>query len=121
MIVQIYEIQTPQEAEKCIELGVDHIGSVLLSRDEWRLPVLRDVFRLSEGTETKNSLIPLFKDLDDFYRSIDYYRPHFIHFCESLLDHEDKEIDLEGLFDLDYYLKHIDTIFAQVFGKESGT
>ena len=31
MIIQIYEIQTPSEAERCIELGVDHIGSVILS------------------------------------------------------------------------------------------
>ena len=30
MIVQIYEIQTPAEAETMIELGVDHIGSVIL-------------------------------------------------------------------------------------------
>ena len=36
MITQIYEIQTPQEAEKCIELGVDQIGSVLLSQGDWR-------------------------------------------------------------------------------------
>ena len=34
MITQIYEIQTPQEAEKCIELGVDQIGSVLLSQGD---------------------------------------------------------------------------------------
>jgi hypothetical protein len=26
LIVQIYEIQTPREAEKLIGLGVDHIG-----------------------------------------------------------------------------------------------
>ena len=29
MIIQIYEIQTPHEAEGLIEAGVDHIGSVL--------------------------------------------------------------------------------------------
>jgi len=40
MIIQIYEIQTPHEAEKCIELGVDHIGSVVLILDEWRIPLL---------------------------------------------------------------------------------
>jgi phosphoribosylanthranilate isomerase len=36
MIVQIYEIQDPWQAERCIELGVDHIGSVLLSQNQWR-------------------------------------------------------------------------------------
>jgi phosphoribosylanthranilate isomerase len=62
MIIQIYEIQTPQEAEKCIELGVNHLGSVLLSQDTWRIPELREVIRLSEGTDIKNSIIPLFLD-----------------------------------------------------------
>ncbi len=38
MIVQVYEIQTPHEAEKCIDLGVDHLGSVVLSEEEWRQP-----------------------------------------------------------------------------------
>jgi phosphoribosylanthranilate isomerase len=51
MIVQIYEIQTPQEAEKCIALGVDHIGSVILSQDGWRVRVLREVTRITERTE----------------------------------------------------------------------
>ena len=71
MIVQIYGIQTPQEAEKCIELGVDHIGSVLIAEDSWRVPSVREVIRLSDGTGTKNSLIPLFQDIDNLYRAID--------------------------------------------------
>ena len=50
MIAQIYEIQTPEEAERCIGLGVDHIGSVILSEDEWRQPLIREVIGLSEGT-----------------------------------------------------------------------
>ncbi|MCP4666974.1 MAG: hypothetical protein GY849_11475, partial [Deltaproteobacteria bacterium] len=75
MIVQIYEIQTPQEAEQCIELGVDHLGSVLLSQEAWRQPSLRDVMRLSEGTDADSSLIPLFQDRDTVYHALDYYRP----------------------------------------------
>ncbi|SPD75265.1 hypothetical protein PITCH_A500008 [uncultured Desulfobacterium sp.] len=42
MIVQIYEIQTPSEALKCIEMGVDHIGSVLLSGAEWQVPSIKE-------------------------------------------------------------------------------
>ena len=34
VIVQIYEIQTPDEARIMIELGVDHIGSVIASASE---------------------------------------------------------------------------------------
>jgi phosphoribosylanthranilate isomerase len=96
MIVQIYEIQTPAEAAKCIELGVDHIGSVLLSRDRWRLTELRDVIRLSRGTKTKNALLPLFQDRQTLFRSIEYYRPHFIHLCETLTDPDGREIPLDA-------------------------
>jgi len=86
MIIQIYEIQTPQDAEKCIELGVKHIGSVILSQDEWRVPLLRETVRLSKGSDARSSLIPLFHDRDTTYRVMDYYRPDFLHFCDSLTD-----------------------------------
>ena len=49
IIVQLYEIQEPREAERLIELGVDHIGSVILSPEAWKSPVLRDVVRLVRG------------------------------------------------------------------------
>ena len=96
MIVQIYEIQTPHEAERCIELGVDHIGSVILSQDKWRMPPLREVIRLSDGTGAKNSLIPLFTDSDTLYRALDYYCPHYVHFCDSLTDNDGRKIELDG-------------------------
>jgi phosphoribosylanthranilate isomerase len=86
MIVQIYEIQKTGEAERCMELGVDHLGSVLLSAEGWRDPVLKDVIGLTRGTNTRNSLIPLFQDLELVFRALDYYRPHYVHFCESLTD-----------------------------------
>jgi phosphoribosylanthranilate isomerase len=86
MIVQIYEIQTVQEAERCISLGVDHIGSIILSRSAWRNPGLKEVVHLCRGTHAKSSLIPLFRDPTTLYRTLDYYQPHFVHFCESLTD-----------------------------------
>ena len=105
MIVQIYEIQTPQEAEKCIGLGVDHIGSVLIAEDSWRVPSVREIIRLSDGTDTKNSLIPLFQDTDNLYRAIDYYRPHYIHFCDALTDHDGGEISMDGFIRMQSNLK----------------
>jgi len=96
MIIQIYEIQTPREAEKCIELGVDHLGSVILRRDEWRVPALRESIRVSEGTPVKNSVIPLFQESDTLYRTLDYYRPHYVHLCDSLTDEDGQERDLTG-------------------------
>ena len=105
MITQIYEIQTPQEAEKCVELGVDRIGSVLLSQGDWRVEVLREVTRICERTEIKCSLIPLFQDGNTLYRAIDYYRPHFIHFCESLTDGDGQEIELDRFIEFQSNLK----------------
>ena len=105
MITQIYEIQNPQEAEKCIELGVDQIGSVLLSQGDWRVEILRDVTRICESADTKCSLIPLFQDTNTLYRTIDYYRPYFIHFCEGLTDGDGQKIELDRFIEFQSNLK----------------
>ena len=105
MIAQIYEIQTPREVEKCIELGVDHLGSVILSLDEWRQPILREAVRLTEGTRHKSSMIPLFRDLDTVFRVLDYYRPDFIHFCDALTDSEGSLTELEAFVDFQTRVK----------------
>ena len=105
MIVQIYEIQTPQEAERCIELGVDHLGSVLLYEDEWRSPVIREVTNLTRGTGAKNSLIPLFGSLQTLCNALDYYRPHYIHFCENLMGPPGHELDLDRIINLQWALR----------------
>ncbi len=46
--------------------------------------MLREVIRLSNGTTIRNSLIPLFQDRDVLSRAMDYYQPHYVHFCEDL-------------------------------------
>lgn len=84
IIIQIYEVQDPGEAEKLIELGVDHIGSVILDRNNWRDPAIREVVRLTAGTSAKSSLIPLFSEADEVLRVLDYYEPDIIHFCEHI-------------------------------------
>jgi len=100
MIVQIYEIQTPEEAERCVELGVDHIGSVLVSAQAWRQPLLRKLMQFTRGTPAKNSLIPLFPDQDLVYKAMDYYQPHFVHFCESLTDTQGRVQDLQPIIEI---------------------
>jgi phosphoribosylanthranilate isomerase len=100
MIVQIYEIQTPEEAEGCIEAGVDHIGSVILDKREWKQPIVRDAMKVSDGTGVKNSIIPLFDYMDTIFRCIDYYQPDFVHFCDTLTDEEGDEIDLEKFINI---------------------
>jgi phosphoribosylanthranilate isomerase len=105
MIVQIYEIQTPGEAEQCIEAGVNHVGSVLLSEMPWRQPVLKETFRVSRGTDAKNSLISLSQEVDTLYRVLDYYQPHYIHFCENLTDNHGGEMDTDKYVDLQMRLR----------------
>ncbi len=84
MLVQIYEIQEPRQAEQLLALGVDHLGSVILDRENWRDPAIREVIRLTAGTSSCSSLIPLFSDEEAVLRALDYYRPDIIHFCENL-------------------------------------
>jgi phosphoribosylanthranilate isomerase len=84
MIVQIYEVQTPSEAEALVALGVDHIGSVILSQESWKVPSIRDTIDLIQGNAGKSSLIPLFDDLDTICFTLDYYKPDIIHFCEAI-------------------------------------
>jgi len=89
MIIQIYEIQTPAEAEIMIGLGVDHVGSVIISETEWKISEVKETLKVVRSTSAKSSLIPLFNTLDSVLRTLDYYQPDIIHFCEALTDHQD--------------------------------
>ena len=84
IIVQIYEVQTPFEAEKLMALGVDHIGSVIVSQESWKVPSIRDTVHLVQGNDGRSSLIPLFDDLETICFMLDYYKPEIIHFCEAI-------------------------------------
>lgn len=97
MIIQVYEIQNPAEAQGCIQAGVDRIGSVLLERSVWRDPLIQAAMRLSAGTSVETSLIPLFDDLDTVCRALDYYRPHLVHFCETLTHPSGDPLDLSAV------------------------
>ncbi len=84
IIVQIYEVQTPSEAEKLMALGVDHIGSVIVSQESWKVPSIRDTLNLVQGRNGRSSLIPLFDDFETICFVLDYYKPDIIHFCEAI-------------------------------------
>lgn len=83
-IVQIYEIQEPAEAEAVIALGVDHVGSVIVSDATWRIGTVRDTVRCVQDAGARSSLIPLYRDPDTVYRTLDYYTPDIVHFCDIL-------------------------------------
>lgn len=82
--IQIYEVQDVREAEALIALGVDRIGSVIMDKTSWVDSGIKDVVALTEGTKTRNVLLPLFRDLYIICSIIEELRPDFIHFCESL-------------------------------------
>ena len=84
IITQIYEVQTPAEAKELIKLGVDHIGSVIVSEDNWKVPLIKETIENIKGTTSKSSLIPLFQSPDLIFKTLDYYKPDIIHFCENI-------------------------------------
>jgi phosphoribosylanthranilate isomerase len=84
IIVQIYEVQTPSEAEKLTALGVDHIGSVVVSQEAWKIPLIRDTINMIDGSAASSSLIPLFRNLDAILCTLNYYKPDIVHFCDDL-------------------------------------
>jgi phosphoribosylanthranilate isomerase len=84
-LTQIYEIQTPDEAETLIEVGVDHIGSVLTAPDRRKKESLGDTISLVSALGRKSSLIPLFRDTEMISHALDQYRPDIVHFCEILV------------------------------------
>ena len=84
IIVQIYEIQTPSEAERLMALGVDHIGSVIVAAEEWKIPSIKDTIQVFKAGNARSCLIPLFSDKKAVFRTIDFYQPDIVHFCETL-------------------------------------
>ena len=84
VIVQVYEIQEPGEADAVIALGVDHVGSVVLSTAAWRNPTLHETIRLVQRAGAKSTLIPLYRAPDIVYRSLDYFGPDIVHFCDMI-------------------------------------
>ena len=83
-IIQIYEVQNPKEAEALVDLGVDHIGSVLTDSDQLKNAAIRKTVQVIQQAGAKSGLIPLFKDLETIFQALDYYQPDFVHFCDLL-------------------------------------
>lgn len=86
IISQIYEIQTPAEAEMMVAAGVDHVGSVVVSAKQWRQPEIKATLEVVSRASAKSSLILLYNAPDLVFASLEYYRPDIVHFCEILLE-----------------------------------
>lgn len=91
MIVQIYEIQTPQEAEKVIDLGVNNVGSVILSSSSWKSSTIKDTIKTVGSLGATSSLITLFSDPEAVFATLEYYAPDIVHFCEALFPFDNIE------------------------------
>jgi len=89
ILIQIYEVQTPSDAEKLIALGVDHVGSVVVSKESWKIPEIKDTVKRIHSAGGRSSLIPLFSDLDAICLMLDYYGPDVVHFCEVMPWHNE--------------------------------
>ncbi|HIJ57675.1 MAG TPA: hypothetical protein HPQ03_16340 [Deltaproteobacteria bacterium] len=100
IIIQIYEIQTPSEAESMLELGVDHIGSVLTSEADWKKSNIKDTVALVNSGSGRSSLIPLFSEPNSVFSVLDYYGPHIVHFCEALTSETPENGHLDDLIRL---------------------
>ena len=89
IIIQIYEVQDPGEAQKLINIGVDHIGSVIVSEADWKIDEVKKAIERVHASAAKSSLIPLYNKRDSVLRTLDFYQPDIVHFCEALTDHKD--------------------------------
>ena len=84
-IVQIYEIQTPGEAEAVVALGRrpgrqrGALGRGLEAARAAGTTIAR-----VRACGARSSLIPLYRDEDAIARTLDYYRPDIVHFCDTL-------------------------------------
>lgn len=96
IIVQIYEIQTPGEAAAVIAAGVDHVGCVVVSQQEWQSPELLETIACAKGLGAKTSLIPLFNDLEPVLAVLGYYQPDIVHFCEHIATPSATPAELES-------------------------
>ena len=97
ILIQIYEIQSPAAAEPLIAMGVDHVGSVILDQQHWKVPEIRDTVRLVSESGAVSSLLPLFSDVDAVSRVLDYYQPGIIHFCEAIVPMPDQRPALDRI------------------------
>ena len=53
-----------------IDVGVDHIGSVLLSETDWKQPLIMETIRVAQAAGARSSLIPLYNNPDSIFLSL---------------------------------------------------
>lgn len=98
--VQIYEIQEAGEAREMARLGVNTVGSVLTSRENWKQDSLTEAMAAAREEGLVTSLIPLFSEPELVLEVLDFYKPDLAHFCDTLTDSQGVPLDLAAMIDL---------------------
>lgn len=83
-IIQIYEVQKPKEAKALVNMGVDHIGSVLISEERWKQPAIKKTVQTVQNSKAQSGVIPISKDPMKIFSALHYYQPDFVHLCDAL-------------------------------------
>lgn len=84
--IQVYEIQDAAQARMCIDLGVEHIGGVLLDRDHAFDQAIREAIRVVQQAGRRYTLIPLFSELELICSALEFHQPDIVHYCEAVAD-----------------------------------
>lgn len=100
MVIQIYEIQEPQEAGQMLLLGVDHIGTVLTEPHHAENETIRETIHVVQREGGVSSVIPLFSDEREICRAVERLGFDILHLCDTLLDARGTSIDPEPLIAL---------------------
>ena len=123
IVIQIYEVQTASEAEKLIELGVDHIGSVIVSEREWRIPIISETINLLENEGGLNVYLPdnynwitLESKKENFDKFVDKRNINMIYYSISL----NNSVQLKRDSTWSEFLINPDTFGFQKLIKNSG-
>jgi phosphoribosylanthranilate isomerase len=82
-ICQIYEVQSPEEAEVLAAMGVDHIGSVLMAHDAPSNRRVGETIIAARRAGVCSSLIPLFSETESVLSALAELKPDIVHFCEA--------------------------------------
>jgi phosphoribosylanthranilate isomerase len=110
-ICQIYEVQTPTEAEALVAMGVDHIGSVFMAGDAPSNRRVGETIAAVRCAGARSSLIPLFSEPERVLDALADLKPDFVHFCEALGPDPDADVPIADLVALQRTVRrHFPTI-----------
>lgn len=97
-IIQLYEIQGPWEAEQTVEMGVQHIGTVLPSEEDIGHMSLKGAVRRTNVHGGTSSLLPLFREPQAVFRALEFFQPDIVHFAEDLYQGDLSNTQVPTLF-----------------------